>query len=33
MAPQIFGGHPDLVTMGKALAKGYPISVMLEGTA
>lgn len=24
-----FGAHPDLVTMGKALANGYPISVLL----
>jgi len=24
-----FGAHPDLITMGKALANGYPISVLL----
>ncbi len=26
---RFFGAHPDLVTMGKALANGYPISVLL----
>lgn len=28
-----FGAHPDMVTMGKALANGYPISVLLGAEA